>query len=80
MKEENRMNKKYISDGIEIKALQPTIHGHLIELQQLYNSMEGEVDTNLNRMKANYYRDEIDKTVKLYPELSITFHLKNYGF
>lgn len=39
--------------------------------------MEYEADTSLNRMKANYYRDEIYKIVKLYPELSITVHLKN---
>lgn len=61
-------------------VIQRTPSERLIELQQLYNSMEYEQDTNANRMKCNCYMDEINEIVKLYPELSNTVQLKNYGF
>ena len=61
-------------------VIQRTPQERLIELQQLYNSMEYEQDTNENRMKCNCYMDEINEIVKLYPELSNSVQLKNYGF
>ena len=61
-------------------VIQRTPSERLIELQQLYNSMEYEQDTTANRMKCNYYMDEINEIVKLYPELCNTVQLKNYGF
>jgi hypothetical protein len=67
--------KLHISD-----VIQRTPQERLMELQQLYNSMEYEQDTNTNRMKCNCYIDEINEIVKLYPELSNTVQLKKYGF
>lgn len=61
-------------------VIQRTPQERLIELQQLYNSMEYEQNTNANRMKCNCYMDEINEIVKLYPELSNTVQLKKYGF
>lgn len=82
------MAKKYIINGKEVEApgkfslygvIQCSPQERLIELQQLYNSMEYEQDININRMTCNCYMDEINEIVKLYPELSNTVKLKNYG-
>ena len=83
------MIKKYIINGKEIEApgkfslsvvIQRTPQERLIELQQLYNSMEYEVDNELNRMKLKTWYGEMIEIVKLYPELNDTIKLKNYGF
>ncbi len=71
---DNTDKKLHISD-----VIQRTPQERLMELQQLYNSMEYEQDTNTNRMKCNCYMDEINEIVKLYPELSNTVQLKNYS-
>ena len=60
-------------------VIQRTTQERLIELQQLYNSMEYEQDTNTNRIKCNCYMNEINEIIKLHPELSNTVQLKNYG-
>ncbi len=83
------MTKKYIINGKEVEApgkfslssvIQRTPQERLIELQQLYNSMEYEVDNELNRIKLKTWYDEMIEIVKLYPELNDTIKLKNYGF
>jgi hypothetical protein len=51
----------------------------LTELQELYNGMEYEQDTDLNRMKIKSYLDEIGYILKSYPELKNTIQLKYYG-
>jgi hypothetical protein len=51
----------------------------LTELQELYNGMEYEQDTDLNRMKIKSYLDEIDYILKSYTELNNTIQLKYYG-
>lgn len=83
------MANKYNINGKEVGTsgkfslygdVRRTSQERLIELQQLYNSMEYKYDTNSNRIECNCYMDEIAEIVKLYPELSNTVQLKNYGF
>lgn len=61
-------------------VIQRTPQERLIELQQLYNSLEYEIDNELNRLKLKTWYNEMIKIVKLYPELNGTIQLKNYGF
>ena len=61
-------------------VIQHTPQERLIELQQLYNSMEYEIDNDLNRLKLKTWYNEMIEIVKLYPELNNTIQLKSYGF
>lgn len=63
-----------------LSVIECTPQERLKELQQIYNSMEFEQDTNLNRKRCNHYRNEIYEIVKSYPELSGIVQLNNYGF
>lgn len=77
----NILEGKYKSPGVYSipNDLHYTPRERLIILQQLYNSMEFEVNDAMNRLRLKGYYEEILEILKYNPELKDIVELKNYN-